>query len=57
MTKNIPPYAVAAGVPCKVLYYRFDELKQAELERAQWWLNDYDVLRRNLSAFKHSDPE
>lgn len=57
VTKNIPPYAVAAGVPCKVLYYRFDELKQAELQRAQWWLNDYDVLRRNLSTFKHSDPE
>ncbi|WP_421746761.1 DapH/DapD/GlmU-related protein [Citrobacter werkmanii] len=57
VTKKYSTVRGCCRVPCKVLYYRFDKLKQAELERAQWWLNDYDVLRRNVAAFKHSDPE
>lgn len=29
VTKDVPPYAVVAGVPAKVLRYRFDEREQA----------------------------
>jgi len=29
VTKNVPPYAVVAGVPAKVLRYRFDERERA----------------------------
>ncbi|HDJ2743371.1 TPA: CatB-related O-acetyltransferase [Salmonella bongori] len=57
VTKDIPPYAVAAGVPCKVLFYRFDKLKQDELNQSQWWDNDYSTLEKNLPSFKYSEPE
>ena len=29
VTKDVPPYAVIAGIPAKVLRYRFDELERA----------------------------
>lgn len=37
VTKDIPPYAIVAGVPAKVLKYRFDEDTIAKLEASEWW--------------------
>jgi acetyltransferase-like isoleucine patch superfamily enzyme len=37
VTKDIPPYAVAVGVPAKVVKYRFDEAIIKELLDKQWW--------------------
>ena len=37
VTKNIPPYAVAAGVPAKIIRYRFDEKTIRELLEIKWW--------------------
>lgn len=37
VTKDVPPYAIVAGVPAKVIRYRFsDEIVQALL-RIKWW--------------------
>jgi acetyltransferase-like isoleucine patch superfamily enzyme len=33
VTKDVPPYAVVAGVPARVLRYRFDERERAIHER------------------------
>jgi len=41
VTRDVPPYAIVAGVPAKVVRYRFDEEIIACLERLQWW--DYGV--------------
>ena len=37
VTKDIPPYAVAGGVPAKVLKYRFDESTIDLLLKSRWW--------------------
>ena len=35
---DIPPYAIAVGVPAKVIKKRFDEEICTLLEKSQWWL-------------------
>lgn len=37
VTKNVPPYAVVAGVPAKVIKYRFSEEKINSLLKKEWW--------------------
>lgn len=45
VTKDVPPYAVVAGVPAKIIRYRFDDDVVNALEKSQWWdLSPSDVL-------------
>jgi phosphonate metabolism protein (transferase hexapeptide repeat family) len=37
VTKNVEPYAVAAGVPCKFMKWRFPADVRARLQALQWW--------------------
>ena len=37
VTKDVPPYAIVAGVPARVLRYRFDEEIIIKLLASQWW--------------------
>lgn len=37
VTHDIPPYAIAVGVPAKVVGYRFPADTIARLERSAWW--------------------
>lgn len=37
VTRNIPPYAIVAGVPAKIIRYRFDENIIRELLETKWW--------------------
>lgn len=52
VTKDIPPYAIAVGVPAKVIKYRFDEQTIEELLNEQWWnkkedeINEYHKSQR-----------
>ena len=39
VVSDIPPYAVAVGVPAKVIKYRFNENKIQELIDMKWWDN------------------
>jgi len=51
VTKDVPPYAVVAGVPAKILRYRFDDETINELEKSEWWNKDEDWIRKNISLF------
>lgn len=42
VTKDIPPYAIAVGVPAKVIRYRFDDKTIAKLLKIKWW--DHEEL-------------
>lgn len=46
VTRNVPRYAVVAGVPARILRYRFEEKDREILEESAWWLLDRDGLRR-----------
>ncbi len=37
VTKDVPPYAVVAGAPARILRYRFDEETIQKLMASQWW--------------------
>ncbi len=37
VSKDIPPFAIAIGVPAKILRYRFEPEIIAALERIAWW--------------------
>ncbi|MCR5793827.1 MAG: CatB-related O-acetyltransferase [Solobacterium sp.] len=37
VTRSIPPYAIAAGVPARVIGYRFDEDIIKRLLALKWW--------------------
>lgn len=46
VTRDIPPYAIAVGVPAKVVKYRFDEATIKDLLEKQWWNGDDEVLKQ-----------
>jgi len=37
VTKDVPPYAIVAGIPAKVIRYRFEQDVIDKLEKLQWW--------------------
>ncbi len=51
ISKDIPPYAIAAGDPCKVIRYRFTPEQIEKLQLIRWW--DFDVrhLAEHADAF------
>lgn len=51
ITKDVPPYAIVAGVPAKVLRYRFDEATIKELMATQWWEWSDEKLVENKEWF------
>ena len=51
VTKDIPDYAVAAGVPAQVKKYRFSEEEIAFLNKIRWWDREIDWLRKHGDHF------
>ncbi|WP_269807786.1 hypothetical protein [Parazoarcus communis] len=37
VTRDVPPYTIAAGVPCRRLRQRFDATLCAVLADSEWW--------------------
>ena len=46
VTKDVPPYAIVAGVPAKVIKYRFDENIIKELLELKWWELDDEIIKQ-----------
>lgn len=43
--KDIPPYAIAVGVPAKVVKYRFEKVQIEKLMQIEWWNFEEDKLQ------------
>lgn len=52
VTKDIPPYAIAVGVPAKVINYRFSEDEINKLQKIKWWNWSYEKLKKYHVDFK-----
>ena len=52
VTKDIPPYAIVAGVPAKVIRYRFDKTIIEQLLVSKWWNLSDDELRNIADSVK-----
>jgi virginiamycin A acetyltransferase len=46
---DVPPYAIMAGAPARLIRYRFSPETIAALEASEWWRFDKDDLKRNLA--------
>jgi len=57
VTKNVEPYAIVAGVPAKVLKFRFTDDQISDLLESEWWdlsnnwLKDNHKLMSNPNEF------
>lgn len=52
VTKDVPSYAIAAGIPAKVIKYRFSENVITKLNQIQWWDWSKDELLKNRALFE-----
>ncbi len=49
VTKDVPPYAMVAGNPAKIVKYRFDEKTIERLLQVQWWDLPDDIVFSKLA--------
>jgi len=52
ITGEIPPYAVVAGSPAKVVKYRFEEEIIGMLKELRWWDWPIEKIRANRNLFE-----
>lgn len=55
VTRDVPPYAIAAGNSAKVVKMRFDDETIARLQQIAWWNWPADKITRNLDAIRGAD--
>lgn len=51
VTRDIPPYAIVAGAPAKIIRYRYSEEKIQKLLRIAWWDWDEKKISDNMDDF------
>ena len=65
VTRSVPPYAIVAGNPAKLVRYRFSEYQIRQLMHIAWWNWEDDriaalmpmLLNDEIDAFIHSQAE
>ncbi|OUZ14862.1 CatB-related O-acetyltransferase [Enterococcus cecorum] len=55
VTKDVPPYSIVAGIPAKVIKYRFDADKIKILLETKWWERDDSWIMEHKSSFLNPD--
>ncbi|MEF2783194.1 chloramphenicol acetyltransferase [Erysipelotrichaceae bacterium HCN-30851] len=51
VTHDVPPYAIVAGVPAKVIRFRFEQKQIEALQEIAWWDWDDEVFRQRIDDF------
>lgn len=55
VTSDVPPYAIVAGNPARVVRMRFSEAEIAELLRIRWWDWDIAAITAAIPAISGGD--
>lgn len=50
VTKDVPPYAIVAGNPARLVRYRFDEEDIGFFNQVQWWDIDREIIQEMVDA-------
>ncbi len=53
VNRDIPDYAIAVGVPARVVKYRFAPNEIELLNKIQWWNWEDDKIRENIDLFSN----
>lgn len=51
VTHDVPPYAIVAGVPARIIKYRFDQNQIKDLLQSQWWNLPIQQLQSQYTQF------
>ncbi|SCH02904.1 Streptogramin A acetyltransferase [uncultured Clostridium sp.] len=51
VSKDIPAYAIVAGVPARVIKYRWDEKTIERVSELKWWNWNDEKIKDNLELF------
>ncbi len=50
VTADVPDFAIVAGVPARILRYRFDRATRAAVLASEWWLRPVEECAAHLAA-------
>lgn len=53
VTKDVPNYAIVAGVPAKIVRYRFSEEKIKKLLALQWWNWNISEIKSRINEINY----
>lgn len=52
VTRDVPAYSIVAGVPAKVIKYRFANNQIEELQKIKWWDKEISWIQENAHKFE-----
>lgn len=52
VTKNVPPYAIVAGIPARIIGYRYKDCDIDYLLKLQWWNKPIEWIKSNADFFE-----
>ena len=55
VTKDVPPYAIVAGNPGKIVKYRFSEEIINKFLEIKWWDWDYEQIYKTIPLLQNED--
>ncbi len=55
VTKNVEPYTIVGGVPCKLIKKRFSEEVIGKLQKISWWNWEEEKINDNIHLFSSSE--
>lgn len=53
VTKDVPNFAVVAGVPAKIIKYRFSEEEQSQILHSMWWESEIVEAKAALKQLQN----
>lgn len=57
VTKDVPDYALVAGVPAKIVKMKHNEITITKLNKIAWWDWEEQIIKKRMTDFYMSDIE